>query len=373
MKRFFFLRNVATSVALVVLAACVPHEQGLPRLVWPAPPETPRLEFIGTFSSQDDFPKTKGQRYAEAIVGKGVLATFRTPFGVAADGQGIVYVSDLHDSNVKVFDFNALTVNYLSKTPVFGNPAGLALDAGGRLFIADAGRGLIFVYTPQFTPAFVFNEGGPLKKPAYLAVNDRLGRIYVSDGLGHQVGVFDLQGNHLFSFGRQEGGAGSGDGEFFSPQGIAINRDDKVFVADMFNSRVQVFDADGKFLYKFGERGDQVWQFENPKDLAFDSDGNLYIIDTRKATILTYTPDGTLLLATGEGRPSTNLLGFATPTSIYIDPTDRIYVADGLSKRFSVWQYLSDDYLARHPFTDEDKKRLEEYMGGARKRLEKSQ
>lgn len=372
MRKLLILQKIAVFSSLLLLAACAGKPTGLPRLVWPPPPETPRLEFIGTFSSQDDFPKTAGQRYAEAVVGKGVLATFRTPFGIASDGAGIVYISDLHDSNVKVFDFNALTVNYLSKTPVFDKPTGLAVDKSGKLYIADAGKGQVYVYTPQHVPAFVFNEKGPLKKPAYLAINEGLGRIYVSDGMGHQVGVFDLQGKFLFSFGRKDGAASSQDGEFYSPQGLAINGDDKVFVADMYNSRIQVFDADGNFLYKFGERGDQVWQFEYPKDLAFDSDGNLYIIDSRKATILTYTPDGTLLLATGEGRASGNKLAFATPTSVTIDATDRIYVADGLNKRFSVWQYLSDEYLAKHPFTEEDRQRLEEFMQESKGLLEKA-
>lgn len=373
MRKYSILSKIVIVGILLLQAACAAKKPEVPRLVWPPPPEKPRLEFIGTFSSQDDFPKTSAQRYAEAVVGKGVLATFRTPFGIASDGAGIVYISDMHDANVKVYDFNALTVNYLTKTPVFAKPAGLAVDSSGKLYIADAGKGQVYVYTPEHNPAFVINEGGPLRKPAYVALNERLGRIYISDGIGHQVGVFDMQGKHLFSIGRNDGKSSSADGEFFSPQGLAISRDNKLFVADMYNSRIQVFDADGKFLYKFGERGDQVWQFEYPKDLAFDNEGNLYIIDSRKATILTYTPDGTLLLATGEGRPSGNKLAFATPTSIWIDANDRIYVADGLNKRFSVWQYLSDKYLAEHPFTDEDRKRLEEFMEESKELLKEKE
>jgi hypothetical protein len=110
-----------------------------------------------------------------------------------------------------------------------------------------------------------------------------------------------------------------------------------------------VFDADGKFLYTFGERADRISGFEGPKDLAFDSEGNLHILDVRKSALLSYSPDGKLLLFTGGERAMNSPVGFAMPASIWIGKDDRLYITDSFNMRFSVWQYLSEAYLREHP------------------------
>jgi DNA-binding beta-propeller fold protein YncE len=320
------------------------------RVVFPPPPDEPRMEFIAVMYSQDDFPKGGAGRAARNILGSTAQDRFKTPAGIASDGKGRVYIADIHDRNVKVFDFNDRSVNYLMKQTIFHNPAGLAVDADGRLYVGDVGSGKIFVFDPHGNPLYNFSDNALFEKPSYLAINNALGRLYVSDGKRNKIIVFDLQGNHLFTFGE----GGDGEGELYGPQGLAIDKEGRVFVPETLNARISVFDADGKFLYKFGNRGDQVWQFESPKACAFDSEGNLHVLDQRKAAIFTYQPDGKLLLFTGAGKATSHVLGFGSPMAISIDAGDRIYIADALEHRFSIWQYLSKGYLAKHPLTEED-------------------
>ena len=135
--------------------------------------------------------------------------------------------------------------------------------------------------------------------------------------------VFDMDGQHLFTF----GGVGKDDGQLFGPQGLAFDKEGRLFVADMFNARIQVFDADGVFLYKFGERGSQPTQFENPRAVAFDSNGNLYVTEGRRSTLSVFDDKGGLNLVVGSGATS-NELGFAGPKGLAIDATDRIFVVD---------------------------------------------
>lgn len=341
------------SLWFLVLASCADSPDRPLRILWPPPPERPILEFIGAYSHEDDFPVTANQRLVKLMVAERPLG-LKMPFGIVSDGKGKVYVSDIRDRSIKVFDFNAKKVSYLTDGPFYDMPLGLALDGAGNLFVADGEKGKVLVFSPQGTPLFSFGDKEIFGRPAYIAINNRLGRIYVSDGRRHRIAVFDIKGSSLFFI----GGPGAEKGQFAAPQGIAVDKKDRLFVADMLNARIQVFDAEGNFLYTFGKQGRESTYFENPKDLSFASDGNLYILDHRKALLFTYTPEGKLLLITGGAKRTSSRLGFSTPASIYIDSTDRVYITDQLNRRFSVWQYLSEDYLRNHPITEDEMKRV---------------
>jgi len=340
-----------------LLGGCAPTKT-LPRFVWPAPPETPRLEYVGNYYSENDFKKSAGEELLAKMVGEDAVYSFRTPFGIVSNSKGVVYISDVHLKNVRVFDFNNRTIEFLLKQPMMKAPAGMAIDEAGNLYIADSQGGAVYVFSPDGTPLAKISDPEHLSQPAYVAIDPAGGDVYVSDGGGHRIVVFERSGKYRFSFGQR----GQGEGEFLAPQGLAFGPDGNLYVADMLNARVQVLTPQGKFVRMFGERGDGVWQLENPKDLAFDSDGNLYVIDSRRSDLLTYTPDGKLLLSTGEAKPTTSPFGFSTPKSVFIDRNDRIYVTEALGKRFSVWQYMSAAYLQQHPFTEADKQKLQEHM-----------
>lgn len=349
--------NLLVLVVVVLLSGCASGPK-LPRFVWPAPPDDPRLEYVGHYYSEQDFKKSQSQQVMGELLGEAPEATFKTPFGIVSDGKGVVYVSDIHDYNVRVYDFSKRTVRFLTKEPVFRTPTGMAIDSRGFLYVADAGLGRIFVFDADQLPISIIKKEERLKKPAYLALNEGMNRIYVSDGQQSKIVVFDMQGNYLFSFGE----AGQGEQMLFSPQGIAFGPDGNLYVCDMLNARIQIFTAEGAYVGQFGERGDQAFQFENPKDLAFDSEGNLHIIDSRRSTLYTYTPDGKLLLVTGEGKATLGQFGFSVPKAIDIDVNDRIYVSESLGRRFTIWQYMSKAYLTKNPYTEGDKKQLLDYI-----------
>ncbi len=314
-----------------------------PRVFWPTPPAPAKLEYIGTFYTEDQFPKSGIQRLVKNLFGKQDSLKFKYPFDVATDGQGKVYISDPGYSNIWVYDFNRKTVGFLSDQPI-GKPYFLAVDSQQRLFVSDAESRSILVFSAAGKP--LASLGGSLfKHPGGLALDEKRERLYVSDVERHEIVVIDLQGRHLFSFGRR----GGNDGEFIGPQGLAVDREGNLFVVDALNARVQVFDPEGKFLRKFGVRGDAVGNLEGPRDLVFDSDGNLQLVDVRKAALLTYSPAGELLLYTGAGKATPAELGFAMPTGICIDSNDLMYVVDFMNKRFAIWQYLSAAYLQAHP------------------------
>ena len=66
---------------------------------------------------------------------------------------------------------------------------------------------------------------------------DSFGHVYVADAMSDNVQMYDLEGGLLMSFGQ----AGQQAGEFWMPGGIAISRDNRVYVADTYNQRIEVF------------------------------------------------------------------------------------------------------------------------------------
>lgn len=341
-------------ILVLFVVACAPPPRQ--RVLWPLPPDEPRVEWLGTYASQDDFPKTGFQLFMEGITGKPALQTFESPFGVASEGDGIVYIADSLSRNLRVFDVNAKTTELYAKEGVFNRPNGLDLDEDGNLYVVDAGNRQVSVFDRNRRLLRIIGSPADLESPAYVAVDKARDRVYVSDPRAGKIVVFTLAGEKV----REIGPKLAEDTYFVNPQGMDIDKEGNLFVAELLGARIAVLSVDGKFLRFFGERGDSFYQFEAPKDLAFDSDGNLWVVDNRRSQIYTYSPQGEILLASGSGVRGVDPLDFVSPTAIHIAPDDTIYVTDRMNRRFSVWGYLSGSYLTKRPLTDKDRQELRE-------------
>jgi DNA-binding beta-propeller fold protein YncE len=98
-------------------------------------------------------------------------------------------------------------------------------------------------------------------------------RVYATDFGNHRVQVFDPEGAFLFRW----GSGGAGEGQFSYPTGIAVT-ERRVFVSDWNNHRVQVFDLEGQFLSQWGSRGQDEGQFQYPRGVCVHN-GLAYIVD----------------------------------------------------------------------------------------------
>lgn len=335
-------RYIPWGVALLLLAGCsAPPSM---RYIYPVPPEQPRIEWLGTYATQDDFPKGQLQIAFEGIAGTPPLDGFVGPYGIASDGAGQVFIVDLYMRNIRVFDFNKRETRMFLDKPLLVRPYYLAIDSKKQLYVADAGRQEVLVFSPDARLVRIYGSSAELTNPLCVEIDEKRGRLYISDARPGQINVYDLaDGKRLLAFGL---------GQLMGAQGMAIAPDGSLYVADTLNAAIKVFDPQGNFLRKIGERNDSEWGMEHPKDLAFDSEGNLWLLDYRKNVVRIYTPEGRPLLTFGGA--STYLMGFSTPVAIYISPEDEVFITDFMGKRFSHWRYLSKSALARHPLTAAD-------------------
>lgn len=343
------------AVAFVMTAGCAattPHE--VRHFYWPQLPERPRIEWLKSYRSQSDFPKSGAQKFMTDIAGEMEKVTLDKPTSISSDGAGKVYVVDSGRINgVVVFDLNKQQVDILggdNSAAQFSFPTGVDLDDEGNVYVADVEKKEVMVFDASGKPLKKINTAGQVQRNTGIAVDRKGKRLLVSDSYGHQVAVYGLNGEHLFSFGKR----GDADGEFNYPACVTVNHKGEIIIGDSMNARIQIFDGQGKFLRKMGARGDGPANFQILKGVAVDSDDNIYVTDGRAHKIVIFSTRGEYLLTIGGLHSVFNSGleapgGFQIPLGIFIDKNDVIYVADQMNKRFQVFQYISDSYLKAHP------------------------
>ena len=104
--------------------------------------------------------------------------------------------------------------------------------------------------------------------------------VYVTDGRQNsRISVFDDQGKFIKMWGSE----GKGEGQFIEDHGIVVDSEGNVYVVDTRNVRVQKFDSNGDFVSTWGSIGCKDNQFLIPHDIAIDSQGYLYVTDSGKS------------------------------------------------------------------------------------------
>ncbi len=165
------------------------------------------------------------------------------------------------------------------------------------------------------------------------------GSLYVADSRNHRILHFGAEGELLHTW----GGFGldpTAPATFNEPWDVAVSPDGRrVYVADTWNHRVQVFTAEGEFITQwghpgFGQTGDP-YGYWGPRGIAVDGLGRVYLADTGNKRILVYDPNGALLGAFGSGG---TLPGeFQEPVGIAVDSLGRIYIADTWNQRVQIF------------------------------------
>ncbi len=218
-------------------------------------------------------------RFGEPGSGPGQL---NLPADVAVAPDGSIYVADTWNFRVQKYDAQGnylLTIGTGEATELlegFKKPVSVSVDSSGNVFVSDRRNYRVqkFDSNGNFITAWGMkgNDAGQFIEHQGLAVAPD-DTVWVAGYHGHDIQHFDNDGNLL----ERWQGELSGPGEFSDATGVTIV-DDKLFAADRWNQRIQVFNAfTGDYLYDFGERGQGLEAFNFPRTITSDVNGDLYV------------------------------------------------------------------------------------------------
>lgn len=217
----------------------------------------------------------------------------------------------------------------------FTQPHGVAGSSAGQIVVSDSLKHRIHVFTADGGQILDFGEegtkDGKLFHPMSIAFDKSQKYILVADSDNNRVQYFDVKtGKFVKKFGSE----GSGHGQFNGPCGISVDQKDRVIVTDWNNHRVQVFSPDGKFLFKFGDAGND--RLIHPRfALYHDSEERFVVSDTGNDVVKIYDQNGDLLRIIG--RPGHKKGEFCGPRGLAIDKNQNIIVCDFENHRLQVF------------------------------------
>jgi sugar lactone lactonase YvrE len=311
--------------------------------------------------------------------GQASLAQLKNPRGTAVDGAGNVYIADTSNFRVRkvtpagvITTFAGTGVSGFSGDTAqatlaqLGAPTGVAVDAAGNVYIADAGNyrirkvnpaGVITTMAGTGVPGFSGDSGqatlAQLNFPNGVAV-DGAGNVYIADTLNHRVrkvtpaGVITtLAGTGVAGF--------SGDSaqatlaQLNRADGVAVDTAGNVYIADALNYRVRKVNTAGVITTLAGTgvagfSGDtgqaSLAQLNVPNGVGVDGAGNVYISDTLNYRVRRVDAAGVITTVAGTGvagfsgdTGQASLAQLNSPGGVGADAVGNVYIGDSGNSR----------------------------------------
>ena len=197
-------------------------------------------------------------------------------------------IADTGNSRIQVFKANGTWISNFGYG-VFSNPMGVCTDSYGNIYIADTGNNRIMKCNAYGITIKTWGgfgtTNGKFNMPTYITC-DSNNNVYVVDRNNCRIQKFSSNGVFLGKWGTNGGNAssnpldnwGTEDGELFLPVGIACDSNDRIYVTDSSNNRVQVFTSSGTFVESFGHFSGSTDGFFSPQGIAC-SGNKVYVTD----------------------------------------------------------------------------------------------
>lgn len=259
--------------------------------------------------------------------------------GVAVNSRDDVYVFTRNTENpVIVFNREGSFLTTFGKGIFSERAHGILAGPDDTIYCTDDGTHTVTKFSPEGELLMTIGtpyepsprwSGAPFCRPTQAAVSHRTGDIFISDGYANaRVHKYTSDGRLVLSWGEP----GIDPGQFMVPHNIAVDKDERVYVADREAHRVQVFDTDGKLQ--------AVWNnVHRPCGLTVAPDGNIYVGELNGVALVQdcpgyghrvsiFSPDGVLLSRFGDPEEGEEPGRFIAPHGIAVDSRGDVYVGE---------------------------------------------
>jgi sugar lactone lactonase YvrE len=268
---------------------------------------------------------------------------FANPYDVEVDASGNVFVADAENNRIQKFGNSGSFVtqwggywqppNPGTGNGLFASPRGVAIDAAGNVYVSDSNNNRIQKFTNDGTyitqwgsPGGTTGSGnGQFNSPFGLAV-DGSGNVYVADGFNNRIQKFTGDGVYLAQW-----------GTLGSAVGVTVDAGYNVYVSG-FDMRVQKFTSDGTYLTQWGSLGGGNGEFFYPWGMATDAVGHVYVADAENYRIQVFSGNGTYLTQWGTQGSGNSQFGF--PTGVALDVSGNVFVADRENNRIQKFGHM---------------------------------
>jgi DNA-binding beta-propeller fold protein YncE len=250
---------------------------------------------------------------------------------VALNSKGHIFLFRRAKPMLCEFDEHGKFIRSLAEG-AFDHPHGLRIDKDDNIWTTDDGSHLVLKLSPSGQVLLVLGRkdwGAEADwlfgRPTDIAFGHN-GEIYVSDGYSNsRVIEFNRDGDFIRAWGTY----GTGSGQFIISHSVVVDDQGLVYVADRENKRIQIFDAEGKFLKEWTGIG-------YPYGLFLAPDHHIWMADGGYNRIVELDQNGKILGALGSPGHRPGQFGWAH--YLAIGPDGKLYVADTLNWRFQVFE-----------------------------------
>ena len=243
-------------------------------------------------------------------------------WGVATSQNGTIFVSDHINHKIHVFSKERKHMRVFgqegSGKGQLNNPYGLAVDSGGLVYVANCSNNRIKVLREDGT--FVRQFGaGQLSYPWNITIINQ--QVYIADTGNNKISIYTMQGQLVHHIGEH----GSGPGQLYQPSAVTFSPDGDMYVADYYNHRIQVLDANGQFKREFGKG-----ELSCPRDLVIIADGDVLVVDRGNNRVAVFD-------SCGNANNLVHSFEVNNPLCLVIDSDGDILVTDNTNKQVVIF------------------------------------